>query len=121
MRGSEGGSECCEGTYVLDASGLFHLRHGSLLRGRILTTRQVVDEVKDYRSLALLDVLGVEVVEVPDKEVRKILAKHPALSLADASLVVLAKTLPCVTVVTDDMQLAVVLRRYGVRVMKVFY
>jgi len=121
MRGSGGGSGRCEETYVLDASGLFHLRHGSILKGRFLTTNYVLEEVKDCRSVALLDVLRVEVVEVEEGEVEEVRSRHPQLSQADASIVALVRRLGCATVVTDDVALSKVLRRYGAKVLRVFY
>ncbi|CCC82245.1 PIN domain/Zn-ribbon domain-containing protein [Thermoproteus tenax] len=106
--------------YVIDSSALFHARDMRIFTGsRLLTTKQVADEVKDPRAQAALELLGIEVVEVDDKRVRPLKLRAPNLSDADLSLLALALDTGCV-LLTDDVELAKTARRMGVRA-KGFY
>ncbi|MFB6490670.1 MAG: PIN domain nuclease [Thermoproteus sp. AZ2] len=105
--------------YVLDASAFIHGRDLRLFGGRLLTTTLVAEELKDPRAQAALEVLGVEVREVDEGEIAKLLKKFPGLSRADASALLLALKERCV-LLTDDAALAKAARRLGVEA-KGFY
>ena len=115
---------------ILDSSGIFHARDAhallSLSEGGyiIMVTRQVLEEVKDYRSLALLEVLKPNVVDVDEGDVERIMSRARDLSRADASIVALASRLVgegyVVRVVTDDVKLIAAIKRLrGVEVITV--
>ncbi len=89
-----------------------------------MVTRQVLEEVKDYRSLALLEILKPNVVDVDEGDVERIMSRARDLSRADASIVALASRLVgegyVVRVVTDDVKLIAAIKRLrGVEVITV--
>jgi UPF0271 protein len=106
--------------YVLDASAFIHGRDARLFAGVLYTTKEVVEELKDPRAQAALDVMRVEVVEVDERKLREFLRKFRELSPADVSVLLLALERGCV-LVTDDRKLAAAARRLGVRVQGIFY
>jgi len=106
--------------FVLDASAFIHGRDLRIFQGELYTTREVVEELKDPRAQAAVDVLGVRVEEVDERKVRELVKRFAGLSPADASALALALERGCV-LVTDDGRLAAAARRLGVRVEGVFY
>ncbi|MEM1597172.1 MAG: PIN domain-containing protein [Pyrobaculum sp.] len=106
--------------YVLDTSAFLHGRDLRIFTGVLYTSREVVEELKDPRAQAAVEVLGVRVVEVDASRVREVLQKFKGLSAADASVLALALETGCV-LVTDDGRLASAARRLGVRAVGVFY
>ncbi|MEZ0248023.1 MAG: PIN domain-containing protein [Thermoproteus sp.] len=99
--------------FVLDASALFHGRDLRLFQGaRLLTTRYVLEEIRDARAQAALEILNVEVVDIDEKELAAY--SKAGLSRADASLLALAHKTGCV-LLTDDVGLAKAARRLGVK------
>ncbi|ABP51831.1 MULTISPECIES: twitching motility protein PilT [Pyrobaculum] len=105
---------------VLDASAILHGRDARIFSGRLLTTREVAEELKDPRAQAALEILGVEVVEVDGKKVDEMARRFKELSRADVSVLLLALERRC-TLITDDGRLAAAARRLGIRVEGVFY
>lgn len=99
---------------VLDASAIIHGRDLRLFQPPLYTTPQVVEELRDPRAQAAVDVLGVSVVEVEEDAVEELARRFPRLSRADASALALAMRLGCV-LVTDDGDLAAAATRLGVR------
>lgn len=106
--------------YVLDASAFIHGRDARLFTGVLYTTMEVVEELRDPRAQAALEIMRVEVVDVDDKKLREHLHRFRELSPADVSVLVLALERGCV-LVTDDGRLASVARRLGVEVQGIFY
>jgi len=106
--------------FVLDASAFIHGRDLRIFQGELYTTREVVEELRDPRAQAAVEVLGVRVEEVDEKKVRELVKKFTGLSPADASVLALAMEKGCV-LITDDGRLAATARRLGVRVEGVFY
>ncbi|AAL62903.1 hypothetical protein PAE0626 [Pyrobaculum aerophilum str. IM2] len=106
--------------YALDASAFFHGRDARLFSGQLYTTKNVVEELKDPRAQALLEVWRVEIVEVDEKKVRELLKKYGGLSPADASVLILALERGCV-LITDDGRLASIAKKLGVEVLGIFY
>ncbi len=98
---------------VLDASAVIHGRDVRIFGGVLYTTREVIEELRDSRAQAAIDILRVEVVEVNRERVRD-LAKRFNLSNADASVLALALEKKCV-LVTDDGKLASTARKLGVK------
>ena len=106
----------------MDSSGLFHIRNAYIISEitntgyRLVTTSLIVNEVKDIRSRALLDIINVEVLDPDPNAINSIKLRNPKLSDADASIVALASSMATnnveVSVVTDDVELARTLRRY---------
>lgn len=100
---------------ILDASGIFHLRNPSILLEfvnagyLVMTTSQVVEEVRDIGSQAVLEVINPSVVNVEEEPVERMIRGNPWLSRADASILVLALKLRSkgyrVAVLTDDVGL----------------
>jgi UPF0271 protein len=88
-------------------------------QGRLLTTRQILEELKDPRAQAALEILGVEVVDVDERRAEGLAKKAPGLSKADLSALALALETGC-TLLTDDVALAKAARKLGVKV-KGFY
>jgi UPF0271 protein len=106
--------------YALDSSALFHGRDMRIFSGVLCTTRNVAEELKDPRAQAALEILRVEVVEVDERKARELARRFGGLSLADASVLLLAMERGCV-LVTDDSRLASTARRLGVRARGVYY
>ena len=116
---------------VLDSSALFHLRdvHTLLSLGdKFYTTNFVISEVKDSRTIAVLDILSLNIVEINLKEIEYFRKKYGLsgnLSNADVSIVILALKLKneCseLQVITDDLELAKVLKRFNINVQRVFF
>ncbi len=105
--------------YVLDASAFIHGRDMRAFQGRLLTTRQVVEELKDPRARAALEVLSVEVVDVDARKMAELAKRARGLSEADLSALALALETGCV-LLTDDVALAKAAGRLGVKA-KGFY
>ncbi|MEZ0319827.1 MAG: PIN domain-containing protein [Pyrobaculum sp.] len=106
--------------HVLDTSAFLHGRDLRIFTGVLYTTKEVVEELRDPRAQAAVEVLGVRVVEVEGTRVREVLQKFKGLSAADASVLALALETGCV-LVTDDGRLASAAKRLGVRVEGIFY
>lgn len=106
--------------YVLDASAFFHGRDVRIFSGTLLTTPEVVEELRDPRAQAALEVMNVAVEEADPGVVRELAKKFPHLSRADISVLALAKERGCV-LITDDGRLVSAARRVGVRAEGVFY
>jgi len=89
--------------YVLDASAFINL--SELFEGELLTTPEVVKELKDLKSKALLEAKDVKVLS-PRKEFIEVVkdkAKETGDTLSDADVSVLALALEKrATLVTDD-------------------
>lgn len=85
----------------------------------------MVNEVKDIRSQALLNLLNPEVINVNQGDVEAIKMRNPELSDADASIVALAVDMATngieVAVLTDDTGLMKALRRRirGIRIITI--
>lgn len=105
--------------YVLDASAFFHGRDMRVFQGRLLTTRQVVEELKDPRARAALEILPIEVVDVDPEKIAELARRARGLSDADLSVLALALETGCV-LLTDDVALAKAAGRLGIRA-KGFY
>ncbi len=105
--------------YVLDASALFHGRDMRAFQGRLLTTRQILEELRDPRAQVALEILGVEIVDVDERRIEELAKKASGLSGADLSALALALETGCV-LLTDDAALAKAARRFGVKA-KGFY
>ena len=106
---------------MVDASYIIHGRDLRIFAGlgKLVTTRHVIEELRDARSIAMLDILGLEVVDVDEEEVAK-LAKRFNISTADASVLAAAKKLRC-TVLTDDAGLAKAAKRLGLSVAGLYF
>ncbi|MFN7105870.1 MAG: PIN domain-containing protein [Pyrobaculum sp.] len=105
---------------VLDASAFIHGRDLRVFAGAVLyTTREIVEELRDPRSQAALDILKVEVVEASVEKVEELI-KRFGLTKADATVLAVALEKRC-SLVTDDGKLASVAKRLGVRVERIFY
>jgi len=106
--------------FVLDASAFIHGRDLRIFQGELYTTREVVEELKDPRAQAAVEVLGVRVEGVDERKVKELVKRFAGLSPADASVLALALERGCV-LVTDDGRLAAAARRLGVKVEGIFY
>ncbi len=128
-RGNErGDSTVLENCVILDSSAVFHIRDPSImmtLGDKIYVTDKVLEELKDPRALAIIDILSPEKIEIEDEKIEKESKKHKELSKADLSIIIcveiLKKTCKKITVVTDDIKLSKILRKMGVNVVSVYY
>ncbi|MEM0369578.1 MAG: PIN domain-containing protein [Pyrobaculum sp.] len=106
--------------YVLDASAFIHGHDVRLFKGVLYTTPQVIEELKDPVSRALVEVVNVVVVDVDREKIDELLNKFKDLSIADASALALALEKGCV-LITDDSGLTNAAKRLGVKVERIFY
>lgn len=106
--------------YVLDASAFIHGRDARLFKGALYTTPEVVQELRDPASQAMVEILGVVVVEADGRRVAELREKFRDLSPADISVLALALERRCI-LVTDDSKLAAAAKKLGVGVEKIFY
>ena len=115
---------------VLDSSCIFHLRDLSVLLSlgdKYFITQQILDELRDPRAQAVIDIIKPEVMQIDRREIERIKAEHPDLSDADCSIIVCVKKLcqssTCTEIVvfTDDMKLRSILKRIGVKVETVYF
>ncbi|MFN3803769.1 MAG: PIN domain-containing protein [Pyrobaculum sp.] len=105
---------------ALDASAFIHGRDLRIFADAILyTAGEVVEELRDPRAQAVLDILKVEVVEASGEKVRELIRRF-GLTRADAAVLAVALERGC-TLVTDDGRLASVAKRLGVGVERIFY
>ncbi|MGC8596930.1 MAG: hypothetical protein ACP5NY_03315 [Thermocladium sp.] len=80
---------------VIDASGFFHVRNPLVLASlasELVTTDMVINELRD-ESIAMLDQLRIRVIDVNEKDIKRMqMASHnPRLSNADLSILAAIK------------------------------
>ncbi|NPA23461.1 MAG: PIN domain nuclease [Crenarchaeota archaeon] len=127
-RRSKGGdSTILERCIILDSSAIFHIRDPSIitsLRGRIYVTDKVLEELRDPRALAIIDIVNPEKVTIDTKNIRRT-QDLKDLSETDISILICAEQLKniCreVIVVTDDIRLSKALRKRRIQVVSVYY
>ncbi len=106
---------------VLDASAILHGRDMRVFQGmELLTTDLVLEELKDPRARAALDVLNVVIVPHDNERVKRETQKLRGLSPADVSVLLLAADRGCI-LITDDGKLYAAARRMGVPVKRIYY
>ena len=97
------------------------------LGDKFFLTEQVLQEVRDPRAEAVVEIVRPEIVQVDQRELQELRSKYPDLSEADCSIILCALQLRrqgmCqeVVVVTDDMKLRSILRKLGIKVETVFF
>ncbi len=125
---TRGDSTVLERCIILDSSAIFHIRDPLVLtslQGTIFITNKILEELKDPRALAIVDILNPEKIEISDKEINKHIKEIRELSEADISVIICAELLKnkCkdVIVVTDDMKLSRILKSRGVKVVSIYF
>lgn len=112
---------------ILDTSAILHARDARplLSMGRLVTTNYVISELRDARATAMPEVLGLEVHDISEEEIKSARRSYHLprlLSDADVSLIILAIKLrdkeP--VVVTDDTLLIKFLRKLGIKYTVIF-
>ncbi len=115
---------------ILDSSAIFHLRDLSAilsLGDKFYVTELVLEELRDPRAQAVIELLRPEIIQVDYKRLRELMEKEPALSRADCSIILCAEQLlregRCkeIIVVTDDLTLRKHLRKMSVKVQTVYF
>lgn len=106
---------------VVDASAIIHGRDIRVFQAfdKLYVTRRVLDELRDPRSQAMVELLRLEVVDVDEDEVTRT-ARRFGISEADASVLVAAKATGC-EVLTDDAALARAAKRMGLPVAGIYF
>ncbi|NPB01183.1 MAG: PIN domain nuclease [Crenarchaeota archaeon] len=127
-RNKRGDSTILDNCIILDSSAIFHIRDPStimMLGEKIYVTNIVLEELRDPRAIAIIDILRPEKIEIDRKDIEEVIRKYRELSPADASIIVCAEGLKkrCrkVTVITDDIKLSKILRRIGIDVISIYY
>jgi len=115
---------------ILDSSAIFHLRDLTALLSlgdKFYITEPILEEIRDSRAQAVLDLIKPEVVQVDRRRISDLRRLYPELSDADCSIILCAEVLSSssncseIIVVTDDVTLRNILRKRGVRVQTIYF
>ena len=106
---------------VLDASAVLHARDARAFQGMTLyTTDFVLEELRDPRARAAVEILGINVVPCEPKKLERERGALRGLSPADISVLLLAAEYGCI-LFTDDGKLYAAARRRGIRAKRIYY
>ncbi len=106
---------------VLDASAILHARDARAFQGMALyTTDLVLEELRDPRARAAVEILGINVVPHEPRKLKGGAHTLRGLSPADISVLLLAAEYGC-TLFTDDGKLYAAARRMGVHAKRIYY
>ena len=114
---------------ILNSSAIFHVRNLKLLLSlgkEFHTTNFIINEIKDYRSQAIIEFLNIKIHEFNENEILNFKKKYKIpnnLSFADISIILLAFKLKDKNpiIITDDIELSKVLKKFGFKVKNIYF
>ncbi len=116
---------------ILDSSAIFHLRNITILTefgNRIYITDKILNEIKDSRAIATVDIIRPEIITITDREIhnyKKHIKYVRDLSDADISVIICVDKIrdKCreIIVITDDMKLKSILKMKNIKVKSIFF